>query len=63
MGRNQASHQQRIATTWAAGTLTQRGWALESDEYGWLVQEPNDGAWHHAADWRELCDIARGALT
>lgn len=58
-----ADHPQRIATTWAATTLSQIGCTLYplSDADGWDV-EMWDGSWRSADSWRDLSRIARLAL-
>lgn len=54
-----AEHQQKEATSWAAGTLTAKGCKLHPVARGaWDVEMPN-GSWRAAEDWRELCAIAR----
>jgi hypothetical protein len=54
-------HQSRIATNWAAATLTSRGCVLHALRAGWDIELP-DGSWRAANDWRELCQVAREVL-
>jgi hypothetical protein len=55
------THHARIATSWAAATLTARGCKLHAHRDGWDVELP-DGSWRCANTWQELCRVAKGML-
>jgi hypothetical protein len=50
----------KVATTWAALTLTGLGYTLHATDAGWDVEHP-DGAWSACNTWQELTKFAKSA--
>lgn len=57
---SEASHQAKVATTWACEVVKRAGWALATDPHnahGWEVSR--DGRTLVVVDWRDLCRFAK----
>jgi hypothetical protein len=59
MANAHTDQHRRIATAWAAATLTLAGYRLHAvGATAWDVERP-DGSWAAVENWQELCRLAQ----